>query len=321
MKKIFLPVFLFISIISFSEGINYPYPVNYFNLLIEGQNAKMAFMDVKPAAANGKTVILFHGKNFNGFYWKDVIPFLTKAGYRVIVPDQVGWGKSSKLNIHYSFFLLANNNAKLLDSLGIDKVTVVGHSMGGMLATRFSLMFPQRVQKLILENPIGLEDYSAFVPYKSLEDVYKNEANQTYESIKKYQQSYYPAWKEEYEPYVQAQAIQLKDTNYAQTAMVNAITYEMIYEQPVVYSFDSLHVPTLLIIGQADKTVVGKSSLTEEQKKVYGNYPLLGRKTAARIKDSKLVKLPGVGHIPHIQDLQVYKQHVLSFLENEVNNK
>ena len=317
MEKMFLSVLLFISFFSFSQNTTYPYPVNYFNLDIEGQNVKMAFMDVKPSTGNGGTVLLFHGKNFNGFYWKDVIPFLTRAGYRVIVPDQVGWGKSSKPNIHYSFFMLANNNAKLLDSLGITKVSVVGHSMGGMLATRFTLMFPQKVQKLVLENPIGLEDYSAFVPYKSLDDLYKNESNQTYESIKKYQQSYYPAWKEEYEPYVQAQASQLKDTNFAQIAIVNALTYQMIYEQPVVYSFDSLHIPTFLIIGQADRTVVGKNSLTEEQKKVYGNYPLLGRKISARIKGSKLVELPGVGHIPHIQELRVYKQHLLSFLNNE----
>lgn len=191
MEKMFLSVFLVISFFSFSQNITYPYRVNYFNINIEGQNVKMAFMDVKPSTGNGGTVLLFHGKNFNGFYWKDVIPFLTRAGYRVIVPDQVGWGKSSKPNIHYSFFMLANNNAMLLDSLGITKVSVVGHSMGGMLATRFALMFPQKVQKLVLENPIGLEDYSAFVPYKSLDDLYKNESNQTYESIKKYQQSYY----------------------------------------------------------------------------------------------------------------------------------
>ncbi len=317
MKKILLSVFLLISFISFSQDIIYPYPANYFTIHVEGQAVKMAFMDVKPSMANSETVLLFHGKNFNGFYWKDVISFLTQAGYRAVVPDQVGWGKSSKPNIHYSFFMLANNNVKLLDSLGINKVIVVGHSMGGMLATRFALMFPQKVQKLVLENPIGLEDYSAFVPYKSLDDLYKNESNQTYESIKKYQQSYYPTWKEEYEPYVQVQAEQLKDTNFAQIALVNAITYQMIYEQPVVYSFDSLHVPTLLIIGQADRTVVGKNNLTEEQKKVYGNYPLLGEKTAAKIKQSKLVKIPGVGHIPHIQAPDVFRQQLLSFLSNK----
>lgn len=271
-------------------------------------------MDVKPAKPNGESVILFHGKNFNGYYWKEVIPFLTDAGFRVIVPDQIGWGKSDKPILHYNFFMLANNNARLLDSLGIHKVNVVAHSMGGMLATRFTVMYPNRVKKLVLENPIGLEDYSAFVAYKTLNELYKGEANQTYESIKKYQQSYYPVWKEEYEPLVAAQAAQLKETDFKQIAMVNAITYQMIYEQPVVYSFDSIKVPTLLIIGQADRTVVGKNLLTEDQKKVYGNYPLLGRKTHRHIKNSTLVEVPGVGHIPHIQVLPVFKHNVLAFL-------
>jgi pimeloyl-ACP methyl ester carboxylesterase len=93
--------------------------------------------------------LLFHGKNFNGYYWKDVISFLSNSGYRVVVPDQVGWGRSGKPNIHYSFHLLAANTMQLLDSLGIRQVHVVGHSMGGMLATRFTLMFPGAVDKFI----------------------------------------------------------------------------------------------------------------------------------------------------------------------------
>ena len=316
MQKLLTLLFSLVSITLSAQDVRYPYPVSYFSLSIENQPVRMAFMDVKPQNPNNQTVILFHGKNFNGFYWKDVIPFLVESGYRVIVPDQIGWGKSSKPNIHYSFFMLADNNKKLLDSLGITNAIIVAHSMGGMLAIRFAVMFPQQVKKLVLENPIGLEDYSAFVPYRTLQQVYKTEASQTYESIKKYQQSYYPVWKDEYEPYVQAQAAQLKDPDFAQIAMVNALTSQMIYEQPVVHVVDSIQVPTLLIIGQEDRTVVGKTFLNDEQKKRYGNYPQLGKKIQARIKGSRLVELPGVGHIPHIQTPDVYKQHLMNFLKN-----
>ena len=146
-----------------SQSVQYPDTINYFDLLIEGQRIQMAFMDVKPSSSsNSKTVLLLLGKNFNGYYWKDVIRFLTSNGYRVIVPEQVGWGRSSKPNIHYSFHLLAFNTKKLLDSLNIDNVNVIGHSMGGMLAARFSLLYPEIGEKLILENPIGLEDYKTF---------------------------------------------------------------------------------------------------------------------------------------------------------------
>lgn len=212
----------------------------------------MAYMDVEPANANGKTILLLHGNNFNGYYWKDVIPALSKKGYRVIVPDQVGWGRSDKPDLHYSFHMLAANTKLLLDSLGVSKAVVVGHSMGGMLAIRFTLMYPSFVEKLVLENPIGLEDYKTFVPYQPLEKLFVKERSATYESYRKYQQGYYSKWKPEYEQYVQAQAESLKDTAFELTARANAVTYQMIYEQPVIYEFGNINNPTLLIIGQAD---------------------------------------------------------------------
>ena len=71
---------------------------------------------------NGKTVVLFHGKAFGGYYFRNVIEALTESGYRVVAPDQIGWGKSAKPDIHYSFQLLAANTAALLDHLGVGKV-------------------------------------------------------------------------------------------------------------------------------------------------------------------------------------------------------
>lgn len=317
MKKTVTLLFVLItSFYSFARQVEYPYPVQYFNVTLQGNTYKMAYMDVPSARPNGETIILLHGKNFNGYYWKDVIPALTKEGYRVIVPDQLGWGKSDKPNIHYSFPMLAYNTKSLLDSLGISKVSVVAHSMGGMLATRFAVMYSNVVSKLVLENPIGFEDYSLFVPYQPIDKVYSNEKQSTYESMKKYQQTYYPVWKEEYEQYVQAQADAMTLGNKDTNALVSALTYEMIYEQPVNYYFDKIQAPSLLIIGQADRTVVGKNLLNEAQKKQYGNYPTLGKKTKSLIKNAMLIELPGVGHIPHIQVLPLYTRHLIKFLNN-----
>lgn len=274
----------------------------------------MAYMDVLPEKANGETVILFHGKNFNGYYWKNVIPMLTKRGFRVIVPDQIGWGKSDRANIHYSFHQLAQNNKTLIDSLNVKKVTVLGHSMGGMLATRFSLMFPETVFKLILENPIGLEDYRTFVPFETIEKTEQTELKATYESYKNYQKTYYPEWKPEYEQYVEAQAADLKTNTFSNIALVNALTSQMIYEQPVVYEFENLKVPTLLIIGQLDRTIVGKPRVPKDIVNNYGNYPKLGKLINSKIKNSKLVELENVGHIPHVQTPEKFEKAVTDFL-------
>lgn len=314
MKINLIIIFLLTTVFSVAQPVTYPYALSYMQLTIENKPVKMAYMDVKPDKPNGKSIILLHGKNFNGYYWKNVIPFLTGKGYRVVVPDQVGWGRSSRSDLHYSFHMLALNTKQLLDTLGIKKTIVLGHSMGGMLATRFTLMFPQIVDKLILENPIGLEDYKTFVPYRTLDKLYAGEQKATYESYKKYQQSYYSEWKPEYEQYVQAQAEALNDTNFAATAWINAVTYQMIYEQPVVYEFKNIRTPVLLIMGQEDRTVVGKDQLSDQQKKKYGNYPVLGKLVKQQIPNSRLIELPGIGHIPHIQDQKAFEKALVSFL-------
>ncbi len=87
--------------------------------------------------------------------WKDTIRFLARKGFRVIVPDQIGFGKATKPNIHYSIHLPAAKTRKLIDSLGIKQVVVVGHSMGGMPATRFTVMYPETVVRRVLKDPVG----------------------------------------------------------------------------------------------------------------------------------------------------------------------
>lgn len=293
----------------------YPIKPTIFSIRVDGKPANMAFMDAVPQTPNGKTVVLLHGKNFNGYYWKDVIPMLTSRGFRVIVPDQLGWGKSDRRETQYSFHRLAEFNMELLKSLGISKATIVGHSMGGMLATRFALMYPEMVEKLVLENPIGLEDYRTFVPYEPVENVIRTEENGTYEAYLGYQKTYYPQWKPEYEQYARAQGADLKLANFkTEIARINALTFKMIYEQPVVYEFGNVKMPTLLIIGLEDRTVVGKAKVPKELVNNYGQYPKLGKETAKKIKNAKLVELAGVGHIPHIQTPNKFEKALVDFL-------
>lgn len=168
----------------------YPYPVQVFEVPYGGAQLRMAYMDVRPAdgaRSNGRAVLLLHGKNFGAFYWKRTIELLVGEGYRVIAPDQLGFGKSDKPRDYaYSFFAYAENTRALLDLLAVPKVDVVGHSMGGMLAARFALLHPERTRSLALVNPIGLEDWSAVVPYRSVDEWYARERKATPDSIRAY---------------------------------------------------------------------------------------------------------------------------------------
>jgi pimeloyl-ACP methyl ester carboxylesterase len=71
--------------------------------------------------------------------------------------------------------------------------------------------------------------------------------------------------------------------------------------QPVVHEFERIRVPTLLLIGQLDRTAVGADRAPPDVAKKLGNYPLLGRAAAKRIPGAKLIEFPDLGHAPQIQ--------------------
>ncbi|WP_339926035.1 alpha/beta hydrolase [uncultured Cyclobacterium sp.] len=333
MKNRILILILFLSSYQFTMAQNkglqwldielsnyeYPYSVSYLSLNIQEQELKMAYMDIKPDQYNEKNIVLFHGKNFNGAYWETTIDALTKEGFRVIVPDQIGFGKSSKpAHFHYTFQQLALNTKTLLDSLNIENAAILGHSMGGMLATRFALMYPETTQKLVLENPIGLEDWKLKVPYKPVEWWYQNELKKNYDGIKKYQlESYYDnQWKPEYDQWVNLLAGWTLNSSYETIAWNAALTYDMIFTQPVVYEFEKISSPTLLIIGTRDRTALGKPLVTEEVRKTMGLYSELGKITQERIPNAQLVELPGIGHLPHIEDFNGFINPLITFLKD-----
>ncbi|HSJ01719.1 MAG TPA: alpha/beta hydrolase, partial [Verrucomicrobium sp.] len=301
------------------EGYGYPFPVSYLTLKSQPEQVRMAYMDVAPTGkTRGQTegpdtpvVVLLHGKNFSGAYWQDTIQSLADAGFRVIVPDQVGFGKSSKPIGPYSFHAMAVQTKALLEELKVTKAAVVAHSMGGMLGIRFSLMYPGMVSHLVLENPIGLEDYREKVPYTATSKLYEKALEQKEEDIRKYHQSYYPEWKPMYEQWVQLQYRWLLGGEGSRIAMVSALTTQMIYEQPVCYEVGRLKVPALLIIGQKDRTVVGKESLDKETAASMGNYPVLGKKTTEAIPGARLVEFPECGHIPHLESTKEFDAEVV----------
>ena len=300
------------------SGYQYPYEVYYLNFESQGKELKMAYMDIRPSNPNGETVMLLHGKNFNGAYWKTTIEALVKEGYRVIVPDQIGFGKSSKpIGYQFTFQQLASNTKMILDKLGIGKINLLGHSMGGMLATRFSLMYPETVNKLIRENPIGLEDWKLVVPYSTIDENYQSELKANYESTKQYQSRFYydNQWKPEYDEWVYLLTGWVKHPDYPIVAMNNAQTSNMSFTQPVVYEFQDIKAPTLLIIGTRDRTAIGKDKVKDQSmREKMGLYQNLGKDTKDKIPNSTLVELDNIGHLPHIEAFDRFINPLIDFL-------
>jgi pimeloyl-ACP methyl ester carboxylesterase len=295
----------------------YPFPVRRHALETQGQRLTMAYMDVAAAQPNGCTVVLLHGKNFSGAYWASTIKALTAEGYRVIAPDQIGFGKSSKPDAYqFSFHGLADNTRVLLDALGVQRFALVGHSMGGMLAVRMALMYPDRVERLALVNPIGLEDWKRVVPYRTVDENLAQELRATPESIREYQRvSYFGGtWKPEYEPLVEILAGWTRHPEYERVAWNAALTSDMVFTQPVVYELDALTVPTLLVIGQRDRTAIGKDRVGKDVAARMGGYPALGRNAARRIPGARLVEIAEAGHLPQVDAFDAYIAALSTFV-------
>ena len=304
------------------EGFEYPYPLKTFAIDSQRQALEMAYLDVAPEGATRGTVVLLHGKNFCAATWQATIPPLLAAGYRVIAPDQIGFCKSSKpAGYQYSFGQLAANTHALLEHLGVRQAHIVGHSMGGMLAARYALLYPQATQSLSLVNPIGLEDWKALgVPWRSVDAWYANELRTTYESIKTYQLDVYYSgeWKPAFEHWARMQAGMYAGPGRESVAWSQALTSDMVFNQPVVYELGNIRVPTTLFIGQKDRTAIGRDLASPGLKGRLGDYPALGKAAARAIPGARLVEFAGLGHSPQVQDPARFNAVLLQSLDGAI---
>ena len=301
------------------EGFDYPWPVRDFAFSSQGEAVVMRYMDVAPAAApNGRTAVVLHGKNFCAATWEETIRALSGAGYRVIAPDQIGFCKSSKPERYqYSFQALAENTHALLASLDVARVVLIGHSTGGMLAARYALMYPDEVAALALVNPIGLEDWKALgVPPLSVDQWIERERSTTADRIRAYEQSTYYAgeWRPEYERWVTMLAGLMQGPGRDIVARNTGLIDDMIYDQPVVYEFPLIRVPTLLMIGLKDTTAIGKDAAPPAVRAKLGHYPELAQKTKAAIPGARLIEFPEAGHAPQIQEPERFNAALIAAL-------
>jgi pimeloyl-ACP methyl ester carboxylesterase len=309
----------------FPEDLNgsnftYPWPVKLFRFSSQLRDLEMAFMDVAPApdADIGRTAVLLHGKNFCAATWEGTVSALTSAGFRVVVPDQIGFCKSSKAeDYQYSLHQFAWNTRGLLDALDVGNVTVIGHSMGGMVATRFGLQYPRSVDSVVLVNSIGLEDYIAEgVPYIGIEQSVKTESASNYTSIRNYQQQIYYVgeWKEEYDVWVNMSVNIYHGSQRDAFVKGQARVVDMVLTQPVAPHFSELEPRTLLLIGEKDRTAIGSNWSPDEIAEKLGRFDELGPKVLSQLQHGELMTFPEYGHAPQISHPDEFHESLVQWL-------
>jgi pimeloyl-ACP methyl ester carboxylesterase len=280
-----------------SEDVPYPHAVSYLPLTLYGQDLRMAFMDVPPLGQpNGHTVVLLHGNNFAGFYWGGPIDVLRKQGFRVVVPDQIGYGRSSKPIIPYNLHDMARNTRLVLQSLKIQRAMIVGHSMGGMLAARFATQYPDMTERLVLYNPIGLVDQRFERPWESTDETYKRTLGATYQTVRagimRYVAHNTAAWNPEFEKYTRYRYAWTLSADWPRLAMIQTLLGQVIYQDAVVNDWEHIMAPTL-VFGGAEDVLPGSAAVFKQRTQFVAERIPNGR--------GRLHLIPGLGHVPHLE--------------------
>jgi pimeloyl-ACP methyl ester carboxylesterase len=289
----------------------YPYPSTYLGISVYGQDVRISYMDVAPQGApNGRTVLVLHGNNFGGFYFKAIIDGLTKEGFRVIVPDQIGYGRSSKPIAPYNLNSQARNTYRILQHEKIERVSVVGHSMGGMLTARFATQFPKAVERLVIYNPIGLADGRFSRPMPTIDEIYaqtlKTDYQSTRASLSRYVAHNPKAWNDEFELYTRIRYSWTLSSEWPRLAMVQSLISQMLYDDVVVYDWPHIQVPTLAF-GGAEDLLLGPASAFQERMQFLAKSIPNG--------NGRVHLIPGLGHVPHLEAPEKIVPPLVAFLK------
>ncbi|WP_426483643.1 alpha/beta fold hydrolase [Flavobacterium sp. 2] len=117
------------------------------------KNTKISFTD----SGKGNAIVLLHGFLENKKMWKEYVELFSEKN-RVITIDLLGHGESDSLGYVHEMEENANAVNEVLEHLNIEKVTILGHSMGGYVSLAFAELFPDKIKKLVLLNSTSKED-------------------------------------------------------------------------------------------------------------------------------------------------------------------
>lgn len=285
------------------EEIPYPYPVHFLELDRFGQRMRMAYMDVPPSGnANGQTVLLQHGNNFYSEAYTPTINALAAAGFRVLAVDRIGYGKSSKPLISYNFNFVAANMKALLDELGLQRVAIVGHSMGGMAVSRFAMLYPDVTTHVVMVNQIGLIDSRLSRPWS--DPLASEPGETTYQSILRGHQNYFTNfWPPAQLEFVRRSYGQTLSGDWPHFARVRRMISQMMYDDPVVYDWQHISSKALVMGGEDDKLVddfVARANHVNDE-----------------LQNSTILLYPGVGHAPQIEIPDQFHADLIRFLRSD----
>ncbi len=259
-------------------------------------------------AGSGPPVVLIHGMLNSSSHWQPVAERLAE-GFTVLAPDLIGHGDSAAPRGDYSLGAHAASIRDLLAAIGIDRATVVGHSLGGGVAMQFFYQFPQRVERLALISSGGLGRQvspvlrTAALPGMSAAlslTIHPRLLSAIRETGHRMRDRGIPAG-----VYLQALARALRplETGGAREAFLQTLRAVIDPHGQRVSATDRLYllesIPTLIVWGERDHTI-----------------PIAhGRSAHDAIPGSSFRTIPAVAHFPHLEDPEALARLLLEFID------
>jgi len=277
------------------------YPVETKLANVDG--VEIAYADV---GQGPRTLLLVHGLGSYLPVWSRNLPELAKS-YRVVAIDLPGYGRSSKANYRYSMEFFARAVERFIETLSLEHVVLVGHSMGGQIALTHALLYPGRAEALVLVAPAGLERFTpgeaAWMERAVTKDTVKATAPEAVFANLAGNFSDMPA-----EARFMADdrtriagGPELDSYAYANARSVAAMLHGPVYER-----LGEIRVPSLVLFGTGDQLIPNPA--------LHGGTTQSVAEEAKRIPGSQIQLIADAGHMVQFERPGAFDAAVLAFL-------
>ncbi|MFP4469572.1 MAG: alpha/beta fold hydrolase [Bacteroidales bacterium] len=283
------------------QDLEYPYDVKYAEL---SDDITLAYVD---EGSGDHTIIFIHGLGSYLKAWTKNIEVL-KQHYRCIAIDLPGYGKSSKKPHSGMMTFYADVVKVFIDKLNLQNVVLAGHSMGGQISLMTANNYPETVQRLILVDPAGFEEFNEgqkqwFRDVMTVDAVMKTTIEQIQTNLA---YNFYNMPEDARFMITDRIAMRTADEfeNYAY-AVVQSV-HGMV-DEPVFEILDQIRHPVLILFGENDNLIPNRYLNP-------GTTVDIARKGYSKLPDSKLKIVPQTGHFMQFESPEVFNQSVIDFL-------
>ena len=282
------------------SALDYGYPVKHAL-----DDPRVAYVDV---GSGPETLILIHGLASNLGFWRENIDDLA-ARYRVIAVDLPGYGRSQKSAAYpYTLSFQAETIVRLIETLDLDHVTLVGLSMGGQIAMVTALRFPDHVDRLVLVDPAGIEAFDAGEG-AWLRGVYSIEGIRLTpeDAVRRNLALNFDEWDDRYEWMVEERVRLAKSEEFDLFADAVIKSVGAMIDEPTTPYLERITQPTLIVYGDNDGLIPNPYLHPGRAADVFAE-------ADARIPRSTLVAIPDAGHLSMLEQPEAFARIVLDWL-------